>query len=78
MKSSNLNNYKKMSLEGLRKELDAKKAALYKLKFQKTVEEFKDVIQISKMKRNIAQILTIMTIKEKEAEEISKTANTAE
>lgn len=68
-KNSSLTEYKKMSLENLRKELQKNKEALYKIKFQKTVEEFKDVTQIRKMKCKIAQILTLITQKENEVAE---------
>jgi ribosomal protein L29 len=68
-KNSSLTDYKKMSLENLRKELQKNKEALYKIKFQKTVEEFKDVTQIRKMKCKIAQILTLITQKENEVAE---------
>ena len=71
-KNSSLTDYKKMSLENLRKELQKNKEALYKIKFQKTVEEFKDVTQIRKMKCKIAQILTLITQKEKEEAEETK------
>lgn len=71
-KNSSLTDYKHMSLEALNKELLKNKEALYKIKFQKTVEEFKDVTQIRKMKCKIAQILTLITQKEKEEAEETK------
>ena len=52
-KNSSLTDYKHMSLEALNNELLKNKEALYKIKFQKTVEEFKDVTQIRKMKCKI-------------------------
>jgi ribosomal protein L29 len=49
-----------MSTQGLLVELKNHQEALFKLKFQKIVEEFKDVTQLKKTKRSIAVILTLL------------------
>ena len=49
-----------MSKDQLRNELSSYQDSLLNLKFQKSLQQLEDSSQISKTRRNIAQIMTIL------------------
>lgn len=55
---------RKLSAAELEKTLKSTQESLFKLRFQKVVEDVTDTTQIKKNKRKIAQIKTLMTEQE--------------
>ena len=64
MKSNNIKVYQKMSSDELNKEIKVLQEGLFKLRFQKVVEETRDTSKIKKAKRQIAQIKTVLRLQE--------------
>jgi ribosomal protein L29 len=60
----------KMSDGELQKELVASQESLFKLRFKKVVEEITDIAVIRKTRRKIAQIKTILHLRELKKVEI--------
>ena len=63
MKSSKINEYKNMSVEDLQKELKALKNELFKLRFQHTLNVLDNPKKIAMVKKNIARVNTVITMK---------------
>ena len=64
MKSSKINEYKKMTVEDLQKELKSLKNELFKLRFQHALNGLDNPKKITQVKRNIARVNTVITSKE--------------
>lgn len=60
-----LKDLRKLSDADLLKELQGEQEALYKLRCQQVVDEIADTTQVSKHKRQIARINTLITENEK-------------
>lgn len=55
--------FRAMSIEALVKEEASMREALFKLEMEKAVAQLKDVSQIAKMRKKIAQVKTVITEK---------------
>jgi large subunit ribosomal protein L29 len=64
MKSSNINEYKNMSVEQLQKELKELKNELFKLRFQNSLNGLDNPKKITLVKKEIARVNTLITEKE--------------
>ena len=64
MKSSKMNEYVKMSVEELQKELKELKQELFKLRFQHALNGLDNPKKIKLVKKNIARVNTEITKKE--------------
>lgn len=63
MKSNKLNEYKKMEMENLEKELKELKQELFKLRFSHAMNVLDNPNKINETKKNIARVNTIITMK---------------
>ena len=64
MEAKKKQDFSKMSESELKKEWTNAQEALFKLRFQKVVEEVTDITVIRKNKRKIARINTILRLRE--------------
>ena len=64
MKSSKINEYKNMTVEQLQKELKELKNELFKLRFQKSLNDLDNPKKITLVKKEIARVNTLITEKE--------------
>lgn len=63
MKSSKMNEYTKMTVEDLQKELKELKQELFKLRFQHALNGLDNPRKMSLVKKNIARVNTAITMK---------------
>lgn len=63
MKKSDLKQLKELGLNDLNKLVEEKRSALLKLRFDLTMGKLKNISEIRKLKKDIAQILTIINEK---------------
>jgi large subunit ribosomal protein L29 len=63
VKTNKLNDYKKMTIEGLEKELKELKQELFKLRFSHAMNGLDNPNKIGEAKKNIARVNTIITMK---------------
>lgn len=66
MKSNNIQTLRKLSVSEMEKELKAAEETIFKLRFQKVVEEVGDTSQIRKTKKKIAQLQTLLQAQPKQ------------
>lgn len=65
MKSSKMNEYEKMTIEDLQKELKELKKELFKLRFSNALNGLDNPKKITIVKKNIARVNTLITKKSK-------------